>query len=238
MPSRLLAGGIALLVVSWVPVCPASSTPGEPPSKRDLARGMRGSKHDLTALLGSAGRAADPRGEMICTFCHNSAGAAAATPQLWSRQALAGGFRMYGSASAKMQVASAPQRESLLCLSCHDGTLAFDQLPNPAGIASGGDPGPSERSALARAPGWMGGEVTNLGRDLSNDHPISVTYDPSRSREYRPSMGGKIGPLPLFGENRDQLECMTCHEPHNGTYPPFLRMSNADSALCTTCHIK
>lgn len=40
--------------------------------------------------------------------------------------------------------------------------------------------------------------------------------------------------------NLPSVECATCHEPHNGGFAgsPFLRVSNAASALCTTCHNK
>ena len=50
--------------------------------------------------------------------------------------------------------------------------------------------------------------------------------------------------LPLYGATNalePQVECATCHEPHNaGTAPAtsFLRISNAASAICTTCHNK
>jgi len=40
--------------------------------------------------------------------------------------------------------------------------------------------------------------------------------------------------------NLPSVECATCHEPHNGgaSGTPFLRISNAASAVCTTCHSK
>ncbi|MDH5534775.1 MAG: cytochrome c3 family protein [Betaproteobacteria bacterium] len=39
--------------------------------------------------------------------------------------------------------------------------------------------------------------------------------------------------------NLPSVECASCHEPHNGTgNATFLRVSNAASALCTTCHSK
>ncbi|MDH3319149.1 MAG: cytochrome c3 family protein [Betaproteobacteria bacterium] len=41
-------------------------------------------------------------------------------------------------------------------------------------------------------------------------------------------------------QNLPSVECASCHEPHNGgaSSTPFLRISNAASALCTTCHSK
>lgn len=34
------------------------------------------------------------------------------------------------------------------------------------------------------------------------------------------------------------VECASCHDPHNSTNPTFLRISNAQSAVCLTCHNK
>lgn len=34
------------------------------------------------------------------------------------------------------------------------------------------------------------------------------------------------------------VECASCHDPHSDTNPTFLRMSNAQSAVCLTCHNK
>ena len=35
-----------------------------------------------------------------------------------------------------------------------------------------------------------------------------------------------------------EVECGSCHNPHNTSFPPFLRVSNSGSNLCKTCHIK
>ena len=34
------------------------------------------------------------------------------------------------------------------------------------------------------------------------------------------------------------VECASCHDPHSSTNPTFLRISNAQSAVCLTCHNK
>jgi predicted CXXCH cytochrome family protein len=50
--------------------------------------------------------------------------------------------------------------------------------------------------------------------------------------------------LPLFGTTaspsaQTQLECATCHEPHNKTgFPNFVRVTTSQSALCVRCHNK
>ena len=34
----------------------------------------------------------------------------------------------------------------------------------------------------------------------------------------------------------NEIVCSTCHDQHTSTYPPFLRTSNAEDALCLNCH--
>jgi hypothetical protein len=82
------------------------------------------------------------------------------------------------------------------------------------------------------------------------DHPISINYDNVVSN---PAAAGKFQPkaatgLPFFGQDKSQLECTTCHDPHvnyvdtasggDPRYKPFLAAPNTSSALCFRCHIK
>lgn len=50
----------------------------------------------------------------------------------------------------------------------------------------------------------------------------------------RPSsdVGGSAGNFEPF------VECASCHDPHTAANPTFLRISNANSAVCLACHIK
>ena len=34
------------------------------------------------------------------------------------------------------------------------------------------------------------------------------------------------------------VECASCHDPHTSANPTFLRVSNAGSAVCLSCHVK
>lgn len=34
----------------------------------------------------------------------------------------------------------------------------------------------------------------------------------------------------------DRITCATCHDPHENTNPPFLRLDNSADALCLDCH--
>jgi predicted CXXCH cytochrome family protein len=134
---------------------------------------------------------------------------------------------MYTSASMDMLVAPQPQGVSLQCLACHDGILASNHSLS------------NDRRRRQAAPEIFGLSGTlSTGTDLRNDHPISVTYDAAKDRGFHPALLGKVGDLPLYGPNKDQLECTSCHDPHSSTHPAMLRQSNAGSAMCLTCHDK
>jgi mono/diheme cytochrome c family protein len=103
-----------------------------------------------------------------------------------------------------------------------------------------------------------------LGTDLRNDHPVGVAYPAifGAGPDFkRPE--GISGTTFFFDGNRDgvidngeirlyetggvpKVECGSCHDPHGvpsgaaGSVfkPTFLRVSNAASALCLTCHDK
>ena len=175
---------------------------------------IAGTKHDLSVSNGQ-----------VCVYCHtpHNASTTVAAP-LWNRQSSAATYTMYSSATIDMTIAGTPQGVSLACLSCHDGTLAFNALLNPpTGDTTNG--------------GYMTGEY-KVGPDLSNDHPISVTYDTGADAAFHAAASGKVGTLPLYGASKNQVECATCHSVHDTTNIPFLRVANSGSALCMTCHIK
>jgi predicted CXXCH cytochrome family protein len=91
-----------------------------------------------------------------------------------------------------------------------------------------------------------------VGTDLSDDHPIGFTfdatlatddgglYDPTATDADVAARPGNIDVALLFGTGNDQMECASCHDPHqsDATATPFLRKSNSGSALCLTCHNK
>jgi len=120
----------------------------------------------------------------ICVFCHTPHGgdSSAAVP-LWNRNLNNGSYNTYdqlGTSTFDAQMAPVGS-VSIGCLSCHDGTMAIDNMINEpgsgadnsgfsAGLWSGSDVmGPSD-GRLAT------GIVQNLGTDLTNDHPIGMQY--------------------------------------------------------------
>jgi predicted CXXCH cytochrome family protein len=87
----------------------------------------------------------------------------------------------------------------------------------------------------------MGIGISNalkIGTDLKNDHPISMTYPTvAQDPAFRTPQDIQKGwsDVPLFG---GKVECPSCHNVHNPDNVPFLRISNAGSALCYKCHDK
>lgn len=178
---------------------------------------ITGTAHDLSG----AGLGTDQK----CVFCHTPHNAK--SPQLiplWNHAATTGTFTLYASSSLNATLGQ-PLGVSKACLSCHDGVTALD--------AYGTRVGTTTMAALSTA---------NLGTDLSNDHPVSFAYNAALAG----TDGGLNIPsdaswvdgahtVPLYAAN---LECGSCHNVHSNAVDPFLRKSNAGSALCLTCHNK
>jgi len=157
-------------------------------------------------------------GSTACQYCHTPHMAMTGTP-LWNHKLSDRIYEIYWSSSLDAAI-DQPTGSSKLCLSCHDGTVALE-----ATITGGGG------GQTKMPPG-----STNLGTDLSDDHPVSFVYstdlsdkDPqirppdALSREFR---------LDEYGE----LQCVTCHDPHDDTFGNFLVVSNLRSNLCVKCH--
>jgi predicted CXXCH cytochrome family protein len=164
----------------------------------------------------------------ICVVCHtpHNADVSVTDAPLWNHQITAATFTVYSSSTLDATVGQ-PDASSKLCLSCHDGTVALD---NFGGTTTGTN--------------FIGGGAL-VGTDLSNDHPISFLYDAALATTdgtlYDPTttssgLGGTIDQDMLIGS---KLQCASCHDVHNGSgVQPLLRKSNANSALCLTCHQK
>ena len=184
-------------------------------------------KHNMSARSGLTNY------NEVCVYCHTPHnGSGPANAPLWNRAFGTGPYAMYNNAFSStidMTVAATPQGVSLACLSCHDGTIGLDVIVNR----------PNADTALAGTgttmPGNAGQFFANLGTNLQNDHPVSITYDATLDPGFVAASAGKVGTLPLY---TGRVECGTCHNPHNSTNSPFLRIGNSTSTLCRTCHIK
>ena len=184
---------------------------------------ISGTSHDFT------GSAWNTTGE-LCIVCHtpHNGDMTVATAPLWNHKVTAvAAYTVYSSSTLDATVGQ-PGDESKLCLSCHDGTVA---LENCGGVTTG-------TNLIAS------GNPTYVGTDLTNDHPISFTYDAALSGTdaglHNPTttnsgLGGTISADMLFS---GKMQCASCHDVHDNTHGSFLRVSNVASALCITCHNK
>jgi len=165
----------------------------------------------------------------ICQPCHTPHNASTALPVvLWNHAVTSATYTLYSSPTMNATTGQ-PGGVSKACLSCHDGTVALDSF------------GGSTGSTFISGP-------ANFGTDLSNDHPVSFTYNNALATAdgglHPPTteasgLGGTIAADMLFGLGSDQVECASCHDVHNAAnLQSLLLKSNAGSALCLTCHAK
>ncbi len=234
---------------------------------------ITGSPHDLSNAAGLDSSASD-NGE-ICVYCHtpHASNTSFTGAPLWNKKGPAAGttYYLYGANAAGTQgttiagtavgdangTLSSP---SLACLSCHDGVSAIDSIVNAPGSGTGTLANATTKiQNYASFGGWIGaGGLADV--DMSNDHPVSVKYMGDGTSTSPASLRAKTANLAaasgsdwkgattiqdlLRGPN-EQVECSSCHDPHNGyatqgTDPEvnYLRHSNAQSKLCIGCHDK
>jgi predicted CXXCH cytochrome family protein len=194
-----------------------------------MAADIVGSLHDFSSGgAAGQGQGLNASGE-ICNTCHSPHSPSDATAgPLWDHAVTTETFTQYADPGGSMDatdLTATVGAVSKLCLSCHDGSVAID--------AFGGDPG---------VPTLLTG-TANVTNDLSNDHPISFTYDTALANadgELADPVSLDeviVGNLPLF-EQSGKMECATCHNAHDGAATSFLRVPNTNSDLCTSCHNK
>ena len=198
------------------------------------AQTVVGTKHDLDATLDTPGQ--------VCAFCHTPHGSNAdvgallpGKAPLWNQTLSTN--TTYGTytsdtfdATDLAAITNSAYSQSLLCLSCHDGQVApgsFYNEPNPVGNSS----------SLTALTG-----DSNVGTDLSNDHPVNFTYASSVTGgdgELNPEAG--IVAYLDTGAVGGRVQCSSCHDPHDDTQDlnvDFMRASLDQSALCVICHVK
>ena len=193
------------------------------------AQGVTGTNHDLSAVGGYTQK---------CVYCHTPH-SQSATTVLWNRTASTATYNVYTSPTMERSLAAPTTGISANCLSCHDGTVGYNNLLN----APGSGPGTPANTPLMT--GW-----NVVGIDLTNDHPVHLIYNTSdlTDPDLNPAtlVGTHVGvtfggrTVPLYGTTvaNAYLECGSCHDPHDNTQGTFLRFSNNQSVMCLTCHAK
>ncbi len=242
--------------------------------------GIVGTKHDLRPNNPNVANLTvySQNVKEICVFCHtpHHANSAFKGAPLWNKETTAATFTMYGTTIAGTSTDPQPNAPSKACLSCHDGATAINSivnLPGSGGVAAGTmnyvsmtTDGGTTFSGAGTPVTMPANSYANIGTDLSNDHPISITYNAPDTANYDNNPGSlKPTNTPLSGTwlvrdsdgvagptigdllRNGKVECPSCHDPHAdnpaggvGQHPEFLRIAggNTDSALCLACHAK
>ena len=171
--------------------------------------GLEGSKHDFSNEAWFDGDR--------CSACHvPEREEPAKVPPLWDTRA--DPTRRFGAAGAGRVV---PGPGTLICIRCHDGTIAKDAV---AGAV------PRKRFANRQHEGLFG-----VGHGAS-DHPVGVDY-PQFDKAFHP-ITTVIARGIVFLPN-GKVECSSCHDPHNESgVEHMLVASNDRSRLCLACHKK
>lgn len=184
-------------------------------------------KHNLSAA--SSGSVKATTEQEICVFCHFPHNANPAEP-LWNHTLSGATYTPYSSGTLFAAAPGQPSGRSKLCLSCHDGTIAVGSVRH---MPRGGGAG-----TIAGLENPLTGQFA-LGTDLSDDHPVSIGYDVGNS-ELAPVATLEANGLML--DENGQIQCGSCHDPHDNTNPKFLRKPFSEggqgAVLCRTCHDK
>lgn len=237
-PTRILPAAFALVAMGLM--------------AGNVMASISGSKHDFsnTTLYPN-----NWSGGEICKPCHapHNTSPTATTGgvlqgPLWNHTLASNAqYTMYiGGVGGTQQTGQSVDQNSILCLSCHDGTVALDSF--------GGGPGTS-------TSGTITGNA-NLTRDLSNDHPIgqAAVWPTGATYMVDPALrdAKRIMPLRQMSDGTLVVGCTSCHEPHdrankgNPTDPKHMlwlandqpgipvggTTSVSGSVLCLSCHKK
>lgn len=209
-----------------------------------------GSKHDLST-------AGAPSSDEVCAYCHTphhaNSSILGGTAPLWNRAVdTTKVFTVYSSPTMNTTPGNPNGSISVLCLGCHDGTVSTAVIINGLPV--------SDKHEIILAPGtgpdrypdkvtWPNCQRCHpdiygeppakwQGTDLSNDHPIAMTY-PTAAQDPKfkipPSLATGWPQVLLYN---GKVECPTCHNVHDPSIVPFLRVSNDGSQLCLVCHTK
>ena len=156
----------------------------------------------------------------LCVYCHPLQSPPGAAP-LWDPTHPATTFQAYDSPALKARPGQ-PTGSARLCRSCHDGVLASGDL-------SGWDLDHVTTTTVL-PPGHA-----PLATTAGGQHPMSFNYGAALRS------GAHLRPSNLWDprvqlDNTSQVQCMTCHDPHDNRTGNFLTMDNQGAALCRVCH--
>lgn len=209
---------IVFILITMCAVFGAGADHGSSPERASHGRdtvsshtsGVLGGPHDFSAWNGNACQ--------TCHIPHVQAVRPVATQPSATTQPAVELYRIAGQRSVFVPGRYTPGPTSLVCLGCHDGTVAMSTIGSSHSMLAG----VREGFASSQDASWR-------------DHPIGVRY-PADPREFH-NEAFVVKQGIRLPEGR--VECISCHDPHNvAGVKHLLRQSNRRSALCLSCHIK
>jgi len=208
---------LALVIMRWL----AAGALAAPAAAQNQGATVINTPHNLSTSGPAVIRAATE--EQVCIFCHATHRASPVQP-LWNRQMSVTAYIPYSS-SALDALPGQPTGASKMCLSCHDGTIALGSVVSRTQVIQ-------MASGITTLPPG----TSNLGTDLSDDHPMSFAYDSSLAAKDAAIVPPGLLPAELKLDVHQELQCTTCHDAHDNSRGDFLSMNNTQSAMCRSCH--
>ncbi len=153
------------------------------------ANGIGFSRHNLGKYGGNERREVTFD---ICVYCHTPHRPSNKGGPLWlSKAAASANFTAYGTSIRRSKISTEGLGSpSLACLSCHDGSTAFDNLANSPG---------KKREPQRKTPAYWGllldetkmnqslvSTRLRLGPRLTNDHPVNILFRGGQYASLRP----------------------------------------------------
>ncbi len=160
----------------------------------------------------------------ICLFCHTPHSSRPESP-MWNKSEQGVTYTLYRS-STMQAMPGQPDGTSMLCLSCHDGTIALGNILSRSTARS-------FQKGVTNIPAGL----SNLSTNLRNDHPISIEYTAGLA-----TADGQLKPpsaiLPPVTLEKGKVQCTSCHDPHKNLLSDFLVVTTRNSDLCNSCHLR
>lgn len=208
---------------------------------------IRNTVHNLSSGVGNFNAQYKSSNEdEVCIFCHTPHGGSLTGP-LWNRENTTTTYTHYSSSTASahlqgLNVNRPVSNESMLCLSCHDGSITVHTILNTSN-RTGGPPEADwdpingvkitalDLGFIAATAAKIGasldasGNLQDVSTDLMDDHPISFLYQPVQSAntaEFKAIATAEAAGVRFFpptgGDAVKRVECSSCHDPHVDYY--------------------
>jgi predicted CXXCH cytochrome family protein len=164
-----------------------------------------------------------------CYYCHAPHSGIGGLTPLWNQKLSTQVYTTYTSTTDPDTGVPqpAPGSSSLLCLSCHDGSVAPGTTAVYGKVAMTGSMKPAD----------------NFGSNLQNSHPTSLALPMKDSPDLAASLvssGKTMDPTGKVHLVKGNIECTSCHVAHvqsiDTVSQNFLIRDSSSGQLCLACH--